>query len=396
MTLNYVIWNPNEVLLQLGALKIRWYSLMIICAFLSARSLISYFFQKEGRPVEDVEKFSLFILVSCLVGARLGEVFFYSPMYYLKHPLEAILPIKLNPHFEIVGYKGLSYHGALIGAMLGTLLYANYKIHFSVFPWRFKIFKQKKKGQSVLWLLTPLAFGVLMGFFVRIGNFINSEIIGTPTHSQYGVLFAKHITDELVDSYPAIKSVKILKNSTNDSEKAHGYVPILLECTFSSIALEEDNLKKFIENKLKNYLTFNSQVREDLYIDSHLPLAYTITKNKKSQYVATIQAFGIPRHPVQLYESFSYLITLIFLFLWWKRKRATLRDGLIAAVAMMVSYSFRFFFEFFKDPFNVLIPGKHPITMGHMLSLLTVLGGIVLLILVYRKSNTKNLIQTDK
>ena len=106
---------------------------MIICAFLSGRMLLNYFFKKEGRPVEDVDRFSLYILISCLVGARLGEVIFYDPIRYLKSPLEAIFPIEFNPNLQIVGYKGLSYHGALIGGFIGAFLYANYNFIFNLY-----------------------------------------------------------------------------------------------------------------------------------------------------------------------------------------------------------------------------------------------------------------------
>jgi len=320
MIFNYIIWSPSEVLLQLGPLKIRWYSLMIITAFLSARKLLTYFFQKEGRPVEDVEKFTICVLIASLVGARLGEVLFYNPMYYLHHPLEAILPIKLSPHFEVVGYKGLSYHGALIGGMLGTFLYANYHLVFSLFPFRFKVVRQKKAGQSALWLLTPLALGLQFGFLVRIGNFINSEIIGTPTHSQYGVIFTKPVIEEIGYSSSAIKAVRILESTRVTAEPVHGYVPVVIACTFSGTGLDEGHLRKFIENRLKSYLHSNPNITEHLYLPSDVELEYTITKNRKSQYIASIQAFGIPRHPVQLYESFSYVVTLILTFLWWKRK----------------------------------------------------------------------------
>lgn len=391
MLLNYIIWNPSQVLFELGFFKVRWYSLMIISAFLSGRMLLSYFFKKEGRPVEDVDKFSLYILISCLVGARLGEVIFYDPIRYLKSPLEAIFPIEFTPNLQIVGYRGLSYHGALIGGFIGAFLYANYDINFSLYPFRFKFAKHKKLGQSFLWLLTPLAFGVLMGFFVRIGNFVNSEILGTPTHSQYGVIFAKHIIEDLSNSSPAIQSVKILKDNTAKYDSVKGYPPIIVECTFAGIGANEEDIKRFVENRLKNYLRNSHNIREHLYIPTDLALDYTITRNKKSQYIVGVKAFGIPRHPVQLYESFSYLLTLIALFVWWNRKGATIRDGMIAGVAAIVSYSFRFLFEFFKDPFNMLIPGKYPITMGHILSLLTVIAGIVLLIIIYRVPNNKKI-----
>jgi prolipoprotein diacylglyceryltransferase len=351
--------------------------------------LLSYFFKKEGRPVEDVDKFSLYILISCLVGARLGEVIFYDPIRYLKSPLEAILPIEFNPNLQVVGYRGLSYHGALIGGFVGAFLYANYDINFSLYPFRFKFVKQKKVGQSFLWLLTPLAFGVLMGLFVRIGNFVNSEIIGTPTHSHYGVLFAKHIIEDL-SSKPAIQSVRIVKDNTAKYDSTKGYPPIILECAFLGINTEQKDIKSFVENRLNNYLR-TSHIREHLYIPDDSTLDYTINRNKKSQYIVGIKAFGIPRHPVQLYESFSYMFTLLILFVWWNRRGTTIRDGAIAGIAAILSYSFRFLFEFFKNPFNVLIPGKYPVTMGHVLSLLTVVAGIIVLIIAYRVSDNKKI-----
>lgn len=390
MLYNYIIWNPNDILFQLGAFKVRWYSLMIICAFLCGRQLIKHFFKKEGRPVEDVDQLSLYVLICCLVGARMGEVFFYNFSYYWSHPLEAILPVEFSPRFHVVGYKGLSYHGALIGAIMGTLLYAYYQITFSLVPLRFKIKKHRKKGQSVLWLLTPVAFGVLMGFFVRIGNFFNSEILGTPTHNQQGVLFAKDIIQGITNNSAAIKWVRIHHDTTSQPETLHGYPPIVVACTFANSGADEEQLKLFIENKLANYLHNSHRINEQLYLPTEAPLAYTLTKDKKGQYTANIKAFGIPRHPVQLYESFSYLFILLVLIAWWNWRGAHLPDGLVAGVAMIASYSFRFLFEFFKDPFNVVIPGTHPITMGHILSLLTVVGGIIILILAYRFSDKKS------
>jgi phosphatidylglycerol---prolipoprotein diacylglyceryl transferase len=386
---NYIIWNPSETLFQLGFFKVRWYSLMIICAFLCGRQLIKYFFKKEGRPVEDVDQLSLYVLIACLVGARMGEVFFYNFSYYWRHPLEAIFPVEFSPHFHIVGYKGLSYHGALIGGVLGTVLYAYYQINFGLIPFRLKVKRHKKQRQSVLWLLSPVAFGVLMGFFVRIGNFVNSEILGTPTHNQYGVLFAKDIIQGITNSSPAIKSVQVLKDTSSQPEHLHAYPPIVVACTFAHTGVDEGQLSSFIENKLASYLHNNRYINEQLYLPADTPLDYTLTKNKKGQYTANIKAFGIPRHPVQLYESFSYLLTLLVLVAWWNWRGAQLRDGVIASVATMASYSFRFFFEFFKDPFNVVIAGEHPITMGHILSLLTVIGGIVMMVLAYRLSEKK-------
>ena len=387
---NYIIWDPSTELFRIGFLAVRWYSLMIICTFLCGRQLVSYFFEKEGRPVEDVDKFTLYILLFCLIGARLGEVFFYNSAYYLKHPFEAILPVRFSPYFQFTGYQGLSYHGALLGGIIAVYLYAKYHITFSLFPWRFRIVRQQRKGQNFLWLLTPLAFGVLMGFFVRIGNFINSEIIGTPTHKKYGVLFAHNVVHSLQNCSPIIQKAKVLKNKeATASATPENYQPIILALTIKKAGLDEKTIEHFLTHQLKNYLATSQIIQEHVYEPAEKPLDYTLTKNRKQGYIAHIKTLGIPRHPVQLYESFSYILTLLGLFYWWKQKGNSLRQGVIAGFATIISYSFRFIYEFFKAPFNVLIEGNYPITTGHLLSLLTVLLGVFIIVYAYLFANNE-------
>ncbi|MEM7055546.1 MAG: prolipoprotein diacylglyceryl transferase [Bacteroidota bacterium] len=319
LSLHYIIWNPSLELFRLGFVAVRWYSLMIILTFLGGMQLCRYIFKKEGRPEEDVDKFSFYVLCCTLIGARLGEVFFYRPAYYLKHPLEALLPITLTPHFQFVGYRGLSYHGALLGGIVALYLYANYRITFSLLPFRFQFARQQRSGQNFFWLLTPLAFGVLMGFLVRIGNFINSEIVGTPTHSQYGVLFVSNVVERLQNSSNAIKSVKVFKNHTAKQGPSN-YQPIILKLTLNNAGFEESAIKRFIKQDVKRYLVADHDIHEHVYEPAEHTLDYTLTKNRKQAYVAQIKTFGIPRHPVQLYESLSYLLTLVGLFYWWNRK----------------------------------------------------------------------------
>jgi len=379
---NYLIWNPNDVLFQWGFFTVRWYSLMIISAFLCGRQFVKYFFKKEGRPPSDVDELSLYVLIACLIGARMGEVFFYRSSYYWKHPLEAIFPVEFSPTFRMVGYRGLSYHGALIGGIIGTLLYAYYQIQFSLVPLKLSIKKRRKKNQSFLWLLTPVAFGVLMGLFVRIGNFINSEIIGTATHNNHGVLFANAIVQGIQRTSPGIQAIKIVQDKVSSPDPDYHYQPIFINCTFPA-GVEKEKISFFVTNKIERVLRYGRSVRQHLYIPANTPLDYTINKHKNGQYTANIKAFSIPRHPVQLYESFAYLIVLGILVAWWRWKVQKLRNGMLAGMAMILCYTARFFLEFFKEEFNVLIPGEMPITMGHLLSFCTVLGGVLLVFLSY-------------
>ena len=76
--LHYIIWGSDLVIFQAGATAVRWYSLLILIAFLGGRQLGRYVYKKEGRPVEDVDSLSLYVLSFALIGARLGEILFYD------------------------------------------------------------------------------------------------------------------------------------------------------------------------------------------------------------------------------------------------------------------------------------------------------------------------------
>ena len=125
----------------------------------------------------------MYIVISMFVGMRLGEVFFYNWSYYQNNLLEIILPFQketgattlfgLIDGWKFVGFRGLASHGAAISIVL-TLIY------YSV----------KKLQKDTFFLLDRIALTIpLAGFFIRLGNFFNSEIYGKETGSDYGVIF---------------------------------------------------------------------------------------------------------------------------------------------------------------------------------------------------------------
>jgi prolipoprotein diacylglyceryl transferase len=380
--LNYIIWNPEQTIFGIGALQVKWYGLCILFAFLGGRQIVRYVYKEERRLLKDADDFSTWVLCAALLGARLGEVFFYDFSHYLSRPVEIFLPITFDPHFKFTGYSGLSYHGAIIGSLLGTYWYANYQTVLQFSPFRLKIKREPSKAQRFLWLSTPLALAMMMGFLVRIGNFVNSEVTGTPTRSPYGVLFARDVTERLQRSSEAIVQVKAQKSNAYTAHQA--YQPMTLKITFKNVGFDENAVRNFLEKYVKHCLTADKLVSRHVYEAPKQPLNYTLSKTRKNSYVAEIATLGIPRHPVQLYESVAYVITLVLHLYWWRQRRKTLKDGVIAGSAMITCYSLRFLGEFFKDPFNVLFDGFITLTMGHLLSLLTVLGGILLLTYTHR------------
>jgi prolipoprotein diacylglyceryl transferase len=147
---------------------------MFIIAFGLGYYIMKNIFQEEKISLDYLESLFVYMVLSILIGARLGDVFFYSWDYYQDHPLEILLPIRDTPNgYTFTGFRGLASHGAVIGSLIGLYLY-----------------QLKFKERSILWLLDRVTIPVAIGAsFVRLGNFMNSEIVGKYSNSNFGVVF---------------------------------------------------------------------------------------------------------------------------------------------------------------------------------------------------------------
>lgn len=183
ISLAYIVWNPNPNVFDLGFFALKWYSLFFALAFVTSYVILKKRFAKLGKPVELLDKLTIYIAVGTLAGARLGHCLFYDFDYYRHHLLEIILPVQFKPSFKVVGFQGLASHGGAVG-----ILAAIYFFH-------------KKYNVSYLWTADQLALVVpLAGFFIRMGNLMNSEIIGTPTDVPWAFVFIK---DDMLPRHPS-------------------------------------------------------------------------------------------------------------------------------------------------------------------------------------------------
>jgi len=167
-------WAPSETLFEIGSFGIHYYSLMFIVAFSLGYYLMKRIFDKEAVPIHYLESLFIYMVLSILLGARLGDVFFYSWDYYQDHLIEILLPIRETAEgYTFTGFRGLASHGAVLGVLVGLYLY---KLNF--------------KKHSLLWLLDRITIPIAIGAsFVRFGNFFNSEIVGKYTGTNFGVVF---------------------------------------------------------------------------------------------------------------------------------------------------------------------------------------------------------------
>lgn len=176
MTINYITWNVDPVAFSLGPVEVRWYGICWALGFLFGYLLMSKVYKKEKMPEGEMDSLLIYMLVSTVIGARLGHCLFYEPEYYLSKPLEMLK----------IWEGGLASHGGAIGILIGLWLYVR----------RFNRKTNKKKDEKThityLWILDRIVIPVcLVGAFIRLGNVFNSEIYGTPTTLPWGFVFVR-------------------------------------------------------------------------------------------------------------------------------------------------------------------------------------------------------------
>lgn len=179
-----IVWNIDPEIFRIGGFALRYYSLFFVVVFLLGYNIMHNIYKDEGLQEDLVNKLLIYVIVGTILGARLGHTLFYEFDYFKHHLLEIVLPFKITDgKFELTGYQGLASHGGAIGILLAVWLYSgNNKL-------------------STLWVLDRLVIVVALGgFFIRLGNFFNSEILGSPTDVAWAVVFTRV---DLVPRHPA-------------------------------------------------------------------------------------------------------------------------------------------------------------------------------------------------
>lgn len=176
-------WNPSEGI-DLGFYEIKYYSLMWVAAFGLGFYLTKRIFNREKLHQDKLDSLFIYSIVSLMLGARLGHVLFYQTELIWESPLEIFLPITKYTDADILeltkyrftGFRGLASHGAAIGMIIAMYYYSKRVLH-----------------KPILWILDRVVIPVASGaVLVRLGNFFNSEMIGKPSGSSWGIIFGKH------------------------------------------------------------------------------------------------------------------------------------------------------------------------------------------------------------
>lgn len=165
MILQQITWDVSPLIFKLGGLQVRWYGLFFALAFyLGYIILDKQVFRREGLKIDLLDKLATYVVIGTIVGARLGHVFFYEPQSYLQDPISILK----------IWEGGLASHGAAIGILLALILFV------------------RKSGKTYLWTLDRVVIVVALGgFFIRMGNLMNSEIYGHFTSLPWGFIFVR-------------------------------------------------------------------------------------------------------------------------------------------------------------------------------------------------------------
>ena len=180
----YIAWQPNEYLVRFGSMGIRWYGMCWLVGFAVAYFLMRWLFKRHKIPVEKFEPMFMYVFLGAFIGARLGHCFFYEPEDFFdswQHFVEIFLPIKFlaGGGWKFVGYQGLASHGGVLGLLIALYLYI-------------------KRTKLNVWVVLDFMgiCSTITSVFIRLGNLMNSEIIGKITDVPWAFIFYD------VDTYP--------------------------------------------------------------------------------------------------------------------------------------------------------------------------------------------------
>ncbi len=264
-----IIWNPSEGI-DLGFFVIRYYSLMFVIAFALGWVITKKIFVRENISLDKLDSLFIYMVVAILVGARLGHVLFYQSELIFEDPISIFLPFRTVPEFQFTGFTGLASHGAAITVIIAMYLYNK------------KILKT-----NILWILDRIVLSVASGaIFVRIGNFLNSEIIGKAVNADFPL------------------GVKFIRNTISKYEVS-----------------QITGIKDY--NKAYHALETDPQFAETL---AKIPFS----------------------HPAQLYEAIGYVFVFIILWMiYWKTEKRN-KLGYIFGAFLVLLWTVRFFVEIVK------------------------------------------------
>ena len=315
--LAYVTWTADPILAHLGPLLLRWYGILFALGFVIGSFVLTHIYKKEGVRPYWVDVITFYMVVGTVLGARLGHVFFYQPEYYLQHPADILK----------IWEGGLASHGATIGILLAVFIFS------------------RRNKFDYLWVLDRIVIVVAIGgACIRLGNLMNSEIVGKPSTAPWAFVFPRD-TEHLQPASAPLPAGAVQVAAASFTDR---------------------------EGKLHYEL-----LPKDTLITSNSPQA--IRHNR----INPASPMAVPRHPTQIYESLFCIFLLVLLYgLWNKYKERTPR-GLLFGLFVVLLFSFRILVEYLKEnqvSDETGIIAQYHLNIGQLLSIPFILIGLWVLL----------------
>ena len=174
----YIVWDPSEVIFHIGSFGVRWYSMCWLIGLALAYFIVKRLYKEQKVKDELFDPLFLYCFIGILVGARLGHCLFYEPEVWLsswQRVMEIFIPIRhlADGSWKFVGYQGLASHGGTLGLMIALWLY------------------KRHTGMRLWHVLDNIAIATpITACFIRLGNLMNSEIVGKVTDVPWAFIFA--------------------------------------------------------------------------------------------------------------------------------------------------------------------------------------------------------------
>jgi phosphatidylglycerol:prolipoprotein diacylglycerol transferase len=304
-SLAYVTWNVSPIIAEIGPLLLRWYGVLFALGFVIGSFVLTHIYKQEGVRPYWVDVITFYMVVGTVLGARLGHVFFYDWDQYKNQPWEILK----------IWHGGLASHGATIGILLALF-----------------IFSMRNKF-DYLWVLDRIVIVVAIGgACIRLGNLMNSEIVGKPTTEPWGFVFPR--------------DTEHLQQFTPDQPVPAGSV------TVQRTRVEGKEEPEFVVAPVDGPVSQATEV-------------------------------AVPRHPTQIYESLFCIFLVALLYGLWNKYKQNTPRGLLFGLFVVLLFSFRIFVEYFKENQVTKETGliaEYGLNIGQLLSIPLIIVGLWVLI----------------
>ena len=180
----YILWNPSDTAFSIGPMSFHWYSMCWLIGLALAYVIVQRLYREQKVKEGLFDPLFLYCFIGILIGARLGHCVFYQPDVFFSswhHFIEIFIPIEFlhDGSWHFTGYRGLASHGGTLGLMIALWLYV------------------RRTHMGIWHVLDNIAIATpVTACFIRLGNLMNSEIIGKATDVPWAFIF------ERVDTLP--------------------------------------------------------------------------------------------------------------------------------------------------------------------------------------------------